>query len=145
MKQYSCRIATWKNDSAAIMQVRHTVFVQEQNVPASIESDEFDAASFYVLTESTDGTPVGCARLQANGKVTRIAVLKAWRRHGIAREMLKLVLQIAEQNKLQSLYLHAQLSASELYKEFGFVETGQQFTEAGIEHIKMIRPGSDTA
>jgi len=121
------------------MQVRNEVFVQEQNVPADIESDEYDSRSWYVLAESNDGATVACARLQPNGKITRMAVLKPWRRQGIAREMLKHILTIAEQNKLQSLYLHSQLSASELYKAFGFVETGNQFEEAGIQHIKMTR------
>ena len=139
-RQFTTRQATWEHDATALMQIRNEVFVQEQRVPAAIESDEYDPLSWYVLAESNEGTAVACARLQPNGKVTRIAVLKAWRRQGIAREMLKHILTIANHNNLQSLYLHAQLSASELYKEFGFVETGKQFEEAGIQHIKMTRP-----
>jgi len=137
--QFTTRQASWKNDATELMHVRNEVFVQEQNVPAHIESDDYDSVSWYVLAESNDGTAVACARLQPNGKITRIAVRKPWRRQGIAREMLKQILSVAQQNNLQSLYLHAQLSASDLYKEFGFIETGSQFEEAGIQHIKMTR------
>lgn len=140
MTSFTTRPASWEHDANAIMQIRNEVFVQEQNVPVSIESDAFDPLAWYALSELADGTPIACARLQPDGKVTRIAVLKPWRRKGVARDMIKLILHIAELNQLQSLYLHAQLSASKLYEEFGFTETGNQFEEAGIKHIKMVRP-----
>lgn len=139
MNVFNTRVATWEHDAKDLMHIRNTVFVQEQKVPASIESDEYDPTSWYVIAELSDGTPVACARLQPNGKVTRIAVIKPWRRQGVARELMKQILTLAEQHKLTTLYLHAQLSASKLYEEFGFIETGNQFEEAGIRHIKMIR------
>lgn len=137
MQSYSTRSASWSHDSEAIMQVRHEVFVLGQNVPSEIESDDFDTTSWYVLAVSRDNQAIGCARLQPNGKLTRIAVLPSWRRRGIARQMLQDILDIAAQQDLNSLYLHAQLSAVDLYTEFGFVKTGQSFEEAGISHIKM--------
>jgi len=92
--QFTTRQASWKNDATELMHVRNEVFVQEQNVPAHIESDDYDPVSWYVLAESNDGTAVACARLQPNGKITRIAVRKPWRRQGIAREMLKQILSL---------------------------------------------------
>jgi len=137
----TCRVraASWEQDATAIKEIRTKVFIQEQNVPEEIESDDYDPVSWYVLALAPDDAAVACARLQPNGKVTRIAVLAPWRRKGVARQMLSLILEIARENELESLYLHAQLSAIELYKEFGFTASGKQFTEAGIEHIKMIR------
>jgi len=137
---FTTRVASWDSDKTAIVQVRHIVFVEGQNVPVSLESDDFDAVSFYILAESTDGTPIGCARLQPNGKLTRIAVLQDWRRRGIARKMLADIIQLADNAGIAPLYLHAQLSAIALYQEFGFVQSGAEFEEAGIQHIKMTRP-----
>lgn len=137
MRDFNTRIASWNEDKAAIMHVRHTVFVEGQNVPQSLETDDFDQISWYVLAESPDGAPIGCARLQPNGKVTRIAVLSQYRRRGIARQMLADIIKIANNHHVKSLYLHAQITAIELYKQFGFIESGEPFEEAGIQHIKM--------
>ena len=139
MAEVIIKPASWDADKAALMSVREEVFVKGQNVPASLESDDFDPVSFYVLAESTEGTPIACARLQPNGKVTRIAVLNSWRRRGIARQMLGEIIKIASNQGIKSLYLHAQLGAVTLYEEFGFVQGGEQFEEAGIQHIKMTR------
>ena len=139
MAEVIIKPASWDADKAALMSVREEVFVKGQNVPASLESDDFDPVSFYVLAESNEGVPIGCARLQPNGKVTRIAVLSSWRRCGIARQMLGKVIKIAGDQGIESLYLHAQLAAVSLYEEFGFTQCGEQFEEAGIQHIKMTR------
>ena len=139
MAEVIIKSASWDADKAALMSVREEVFVKGQNVPASLESDDFDPVSFYVLAESNEGVPIGCARLQPNGKVTRIAVLSSWRRCGIARQMLGKVIKIAGDQGIESLYLHAQLAAVSLYEEFGFTQCGEQFEEAGIQHIKMTR------
>jgi len=149
MDQFTIRIARWREDSKAIMQIRYEVFVQEQNVPPDLESDDFDAISWYVLAEThkindeatndKPGTAIACARLQPNGKITRMAVLKPWRRRGVGRQILQKLLEIADDNNLQDIYLHAQLSAADLYRKSGFIETGNQFEEAGIKHIKMTR------
>ncbi|HAA79638.1 MAG TPA: GNAT family N-acetyltransferase, partial [Microbacteriaceae bacterium] len=41
------------------------------------------------------------------------------------------------------LYLHAQEYVKGLYAKSGFVETGEKFMEAGIEHRLMLRyPGA---
>ncbi len=139
MAEVIIKSASWDADKTALMSVREEVFVKGQNVPASLESDDFDPVSFYVLAESNEGVPIGCARLQPNGKVTRIAVLSSWRRCGIARQMLGKVIKIAGDQGIESLYLHAQLAAVSLYEEFGFTQCGEQFEEAGIQHIKMTR------
>lgn len=139
-KQFTTRPAHWQSDKAALMQVRDIVFVQGQGVPQSLESDDYDSVSYYVLAESPESNPIGCARLQPNGKITRIAVLNDYRRQGIAAKMLADIINIADSNNIQPLYLHAQITAMTLYEKFGFVKTGEQFEEAGIKHIKMTKP-----
>ena len=136
---FTVRTASWEQDKQQLMLVRHQVFVQEQQVPIELESDSYDQSSWYVLAETSNAEPVACARLQKNGKVTRIAVLKNWRRQGIARSMLGRLIEIAVQHQVDTLYLHAQLSAIPLYREFGFIQSGEQFEEAGIAHVKMTR------
>ena len=41
---------------------------------------------------------------------------------------------------IESIYLHAQLTAMPLYDQFGFLAVGPQFDECGIMHVKMVLP-----
>jgi len=138
-KNFTIRPATWSNDAAAIKAVRHKVFIEEQKVPEQLESDHYDTKSEYVVAKANDGQAIGCARLQPDGKVTRIAVLENWRRLGIGSEMLKELISIAKHRQQKTLYMHAQVQAKALYEAFGFKVSGDVFVEAGIEHVKMMR------
>ena len=58
---------------------------------------------------------------------------------GLAQKLMDTALEIAGDSPL---YLHAQEYVKGLYAKSGFVETGEQFMEAGIEHRLMLRyPG----
>lgn len=135
---YSVRIATWQHDINALKSVRITVFMEEQEVPEELEWDEFDEPSWHVLAEDKGGSAIGTGRLQRDGKITRIAVLPDWRRQGVADAMLTELLNIARQNQLAQLYMHAQTSALPLYRRHGFETDGEEFDEAGIPHITML-------
>ena len=127
--------------------IRRQVFVDEQNVSAEEEYDEFETSSNHFLAR-IDTIPVGTARWRrtANGiKLERFAVLKAYRSRGVAKALVQAVLNDVfgqqPQNSIEQIYLHAQLTAMPLYTSFGFVPVGPLFDEAGIQHQKMVLPG----
>ena len=75
----------------------------------------------------------------------RFAVLAAYRGMGVGKALVKAVLDDVfsqQPEPIQSIYLHAQLPAMPLYAGFGFVAVGPMFDEAGIQHYKMVLPGS---
>lgn len=63
--------------------VRREVFVQEQNVPRSIEFDGLDSSALHWLALTPEGKPVGTLRLLPSGQIGRMAVLCAYRGQGI--------------------------------------------------------------
>ncbi len=119
--------------------IRHTVFVEEQSVPPEEEWDDLDAESAHFLALTDSGVPVGCARLQPNGKVTRMAVLQPFRQFGVGAELLDAVTTYAVQAGHTQLFLHAQRQAEGFYRRNGFLPQGDTFDEAGIAHIRMER------
>lgn len=127
--------------------IRRTVFVEEQRVDEREEYDEYEIISRHFLAWS-DGIPCGTARWRrtSNGvKMERFAVLKDYRGQGVGKALVRAVLDNIFQQQpepIESIYLHAQLSAILLYASFGFVTVGSQFEEAGIQHYKMVLPGS---
>lgn len=121
--------------------IRIEVFVREQKVPEEIELDEFDKAADHVVAY-LDNEAVGCGRLLIKGdkaRIGRIAVLKKNRRSGVGKRVCAELMKIAVEKGATSFVLDAQIAAIGFYKKLGFVEFGEMFMEAGIEHIQMFK------
>ena len=139
---FSIREARWQTDEVAIRHVRQVVFIDEQAVPPPEEWDGRDADCIHLLAEDPSGAPVGTARLLAEGKLGRMAVLKPWRGRGVGQALMARLIEIAEQHGHTRLVLDAQVRAIGFYEPFGFVAEGPVFDDAGIPHRKMVRAGS---
>ncbi len=134
-------------DLESAFAIRRQVFVEEQQVSAREEYDEFEDSSTHFLARA-DGSPCGTARWRrtSNGvKLERFAVLAAYRGLGVGKALVRAVLDDVfsqQPEPIERIYLHAQVTAMPLYAGFGFVPVGPMFEEAGIQHYKMVLPGS---
>jgi predicted GNAT family N-acyltransferase len=119
--------------------LRHDVFCREQGVPPREELDGRDHEGLH-LVAIADGRLVGTCRLLLVGSTaqfSRLAVLAAYRRRGIATAMLELAEAEARAAGARRLVLHAQTYAQELYERAGYRPRGRVFVEAAIEHVAM--------
>lgn len=139
MADYSIHETDWAHDAADLSAVRRAVFIDEQGVPESLEWDEHDAASIHLLARAINGAPIGCARLLPDGHIGRMAVLPAWRGHGIGHALLQAVLQLAQAHGHRIVKLSAQTHAAGFYAAAGFVVEGAGYEEAGIPHVAMSK------
>jgi predicted GNAT family N-acyltransferase len=136
---------------ADALAVRRTVFVEEQDVPADLEVDEFDAidaATHFVASDG--GRAIGAARLRpyeceeadddspAEAKVERVAVLAERRGEGIGARLMDAVEAEARAEGFDRLVLHAQITVEGFYARRGYRTVGEEFEEAGIAHVKMV-------
>lgn len=129
-------IGTWERQREAAVPLRHAVFVDEQKVPLELELDEMDAVAEHAL--AWIGTrAVGTARLLPDGQLGRMAVDAAFRGRGVGAALLKALIERARRRGDRVLRLHAQLHARGFYARYGFVEEGDVFDDAGIDHIGM--------
>jgi len=131
--------ARWPDDQVLLRQVREAVFVREQGVPPALEWDGQDAQAVHLLAIGPQGLPVGTARLLADGKIGRMAVLANWRGRGIGSALLRELLAIIAAEGFPQPYLDAQTSATEFYQRQGFAAEGEVFLDAGIPHCRMRR------
>jgi predicted GNAT family N-acyltransferase len=130
---------TEESDLQKAWAIRKEVFVLEQACPEELEW-EFEDESVHFLA-SIKGFPVGTSRWRQTDegiKLERFAVLKNYRMKGVASVLLSRMLSDLIE-KTQKIYLHAQLHAAPVYAKFGFEPVGENFWEAGIEHVKMVR------
>lgn len=125
----------------AAFAIRQKVFVEEQQVDAREEYDEFEQTSVHYLVY-VDDTPVGTARwrITKDGiKLERFAVLKPYRNRNAGRAVLLKVLGDVLPLKKKT-YMNAQVTAMNFYKREGFVAEGDLFLECNIAHYKMVYP-----
>ena len=53
MNDFDIAIVSWSDKQAELTSVRRAVFIEEQNVPESIELDGKDSDCFHVLASDT--------------------------------------------------------------------------------------------
>lgn len=133
------RHADWQHqaDLDRLRVIRRRVFIDEQQVPESLEWDEFDAISLHVLAETASGVAVATGRLLPDGHIGRMAVLPEWRGRGVGLAVLQRLLTAARQRGDHSVRLNAQTHALGFYEKAGFVAEGPVFDDAGIPHRSM--------
>jgi len=135
--KYTLKTTDWENDKTALAAIRRKVFIEEQNVPEELEWDEDDISCKHILVTNQDNTCIATGRIKPAGHIGRMAVLKQYRHCGIGSAILRELIKIANTQKLQKVFLHAQTSALEFYKKQGFETCSSEFMDAGIPHKTM--------
>ncbi|HZX39898.1 MAG TPA: GNAT family N-acetyltransferase, partial [Streptomyces sp.] len=146
MSSFVVRAAVGPADREACFAVRKEVFVVEQQVPAEIEYDEFDAENadtVHVLAVGADGQPLGTGRLlhgdaaadktggdPSVGSLGRLAVSKAARGLGVGVALVRAIEKAARERGLAAVDLHAQTQALGFYERLGYVAYGAEFLDA---------------
>ena len=95
------KLASSKNDLENVLKIRKRVFIKEQQIPTSIEIDENENKSFYILAYF-ESQPVGTARWRDSGegiKLERFAVLKQFRKKGIGSALTHFIIDHAPKER----------------------------------------------
>jgi predicted GNAT family N-acyltransferase len=133
---------------AEALAVRRRVFIEEQNVPESLEIDEHDAEPSEVTTAvhalgRLNGAAIATGRLLLEASpdrpahIGRVAVLKEHRGRGYGREVMLALHDKARELGYSAIVISAQVHAIGFYERLGYIATGGVYLEAGIEHREM--------
>ncbi len=136
---YHVRRARGEEEMAAVLELRHEVFCEEQGVPVGEELDGRDREAIHLVAVAGSELLATCRLLFVGPTVqfSRLAVRTSARRQGIATALLGLADEEARAGGARRLVLHAQTYARSLYEAAGYEPQGRIFMEAGIEHIAM--------
>jgi len=140
---FDVRLGSWAELGPAARAIREAVFVREQGIPIEIEWDEVDAACLHAVAFDAAGRALATGRMFEHvpgvAKIGRMAVLSEARGLGVGRAVLDALTQGARERGYGEALLHAQLSAKGFYLRAGFETRGDEFEEADIVHVEMIR------
>lgn len=138
MSEIQVRVADWQKDNADLRRIRESVFIAEQSVPPELEWDADDTAAVHFLALES-GYPVGTARLLSDGHIGRVSVLRDWRGMNVGDALMKAAIEEAERRGLSEQRLTAQVHATAFYERLGFKVVSDEFLEAGLPHVEMLR------
>jgi predicted GNAT family N-acyltransferase len=139
LQDFHVEVADWSRDDqrTALLDLRGTVFIQEQGVPEPRERDGLDVDCWHVLARDETGVPIGCGRLTPQHKIGRMAVLPEWRGRGVGVALLRELVARARAQGWPEVALDAQVSAIGFYEREGFIAYGDEFEDAGLAHRAM--------
>lgn len=130
------KIANYDECSERIRNIRDDVFIKEQGVPRSIEVDGLDPEAIHAIVFDGD-TEIGTGRMLRDGHIGRIAVKKRYRGKGIGKLIMERLIDEAKVMRIPDVWLSSQCHAKGFYEKLGFVEIGDVYQEASIDHVKM--------
>lgn len=130
-------------DAIKMMDIRHKVFVDGQNIKYEdefVENEEKEAKSFLItLNETAIGT-IRYRIVNNEYKIERFAILNEYRGKGYGKESFKFFSEyLAGMFNPCTITFNAQEYLIDFYKELGFEEEGEMFQEAGINHKRMFK------
>lgn len=142
MTSVKIKTVQYLDSMVAINQIRTKVFQEEQGVSGELEFDGLDASATHFLAY-IDDKAVGTARIRKidadTAKIERLAVLPNYRKQGIGKQLMLTALSTISRGGKSLAIVHAQAYIAQLYEQLGFEIVGEQFNEAGIPHVKMIK------
>lgn len=135
------KIAKTAEEKKQAYDVRTSVFVKEQQVPPEEELDEFDETAIHFVG-FMDEQPIAASRLrfvEEHGKLERICILKEYRGKSYGRAMMEAMEATIKEKGYVKAKLNAQTHAEEFYKKLGYHTVSDEFLDAGIPHVTMIK------
>lgn len=125
------------SDRETIRPLRRAVFVEELGLPAECETDALDAGALQLIARDDADRAIGVARLTADHRVSRVAVLPAARGQGVGTALLRQLVDRARGFGWPEVQLDAQVDAVAFYTREGFAAEGELFEHAGLLHQTM--------
>lgn len=130
----------------AILQLRQSVFIVEQNCPFP-DLDSKDFKCFHLIGNDAIGELAAYARIIPAGimypetSIGRVVTASWARRVGAGKELMKRAIEFIQVQYGQvPIRIGAQLYLKSFYEDFGFKPDGDVYLEDGIEHVEMLKP-----
>ena len=123
-----------------ILKARAKVFMFEQKI-WYLDMDNVDYAACHLFLEE-NGEVAAYLRAfkgESDGEIHIGRVLSVEHNKGFGTRLMNNALEYFKKNGVESIVLNSQIPAVRFYQKLGFNTVGDEFIEAGIPHIKMVK------
>jgi putative N-acetyltransferase (TIGR04045 family) len=139
-----CRPAATPEELDAHYRIRHTVFVEEQQLFAGSDRDGYDDDPDVVhVLAFLNGEAVGTVRLFPLDRADRLwqgdrlAVVRSARIHGLGRPLVRFAVATAGERGGREMVAHIQLQNVALFERLGWHKHGDIEVYVGVAHQPM--------
>jgi N-acetylglutamate synthase-like GNAT family acetyltransferase len=144
---YTFIYSKWDSDAPAIRQVREQVLVAEMGLSREQVDRADEAQAFHVLVYDAGGRAVGAARMQPDGCIDYVAVLRPWRGRTVGGALLAYLHHIAQVRRLEKIWSVVPDSARRFFEKNRFLPVDHVQPAGGIpgqKYVRMVqKPGSE--
>src|SRR5699024_6779728 len=128
-------------DKKHVLDIRRSVFVNEQKVPINEEVDAYDESETVIhLLGKYENTPVAAIRIRFvddYAKLVRIAVLNDFRGKNFGADIVVAMEEVILTHNCNHAVLNSQVFAHPFYFKLGYTKISDVFMDAGIPPITM--------
>jgi predicted GNAT family N-acyltransferase len=120
-------------------QLRDTIFIQGQNVPAGRERDKYDNLAIHFLLFLSQ-IPIGVGRVVSKGDTAilgRLGILYEYRRAGAGLFLMNNIIDYCIEKDFRKIKLGAQEHAINFYKKLNFEICSKKYMDSNIPHFTM--------
>ncbi|MFC7062823.1 GNAT family N-acetyltransferase [Halobacillus seohaensis] len=135
------RTAKTESEIKDAFAVREAVFVNEQNVSIDDERDALDETATHIVGY-VDEQPLIASRLRFvddYGKFERICVVKSRRGLTLGKQVIQHMENVTKATGYYKAKLNSQTHAEGFYQSLGYETVSDEFIDAGIPHVTMIK------
>lgn len=123
-----------------ILKSRAKVFMFEQKI-WYLDMDNVDYNAYHLFLEE-NGEVLAYLRAYFEEDATAMhigRVLSTDHNKGLGKSLMNNAFKFFKQNGVKSIVLNSQKTAVGFYQKLGFNTVGEEFIDAGIPHIKMVK------
>ena len=128
----------WTSLKNHVQSIRNEVFKEDKQTFSSAKEDTLDFISRHVVIKA-ENNPVATGKLEPNGKIEKLSVLKNYHNLGYERLVLKKIISEAEVKKFSKVFIHAEGSKSGYLKNEGFVEQNKEQNKSNQNCQKFVK------
>ena len=137
---FTIHATRWTESCNEILALRHKVFTIEQHfTEARTLSDLRDKNCFHLVVRNSEARVVASGRITPKGRIGKLAVLLSYRGLGIGSRILKLLVQVGENQRVDDVSLTAELADREFFDQHKFNISGPVYMKQGVPHQMLTR------
>lgn len=133
---YTFILARWAKEQELLSDIQQQLFADG---PMDISNEHAEEA-FHIVVFDGGGRTVGTARMQPNGRVDYVGVLRPWRGYTVGTALMTYLRHIGETTKLDSIWAMVPDKLEPFFERSGFKLAEEKQVINDIPHRKMVRP-----
>ncbi len=123
-----------------ILKARAKVFMFEQKIwYLDMDNVDYSADHLFLVENGEVVAYLRAFKGENDGEIHIGRVLSVQHNKGLGTSLMNKTLCYFKENGVKSVVLNSQKTAVRFYEKLGFSTVGEEFIEAGIPHIKMVK------